>query len=113
DLPVAKRVAMRGGPVTFAYTPFGGGNWILGRSTLPPLNLDEWLLEAINAGNPFFAAQRITFELACDIDIADAVPHILLEYVLIHGIVAAVCIALVITRLRAVTARQTAGLTFK
>src|SRR5262249_18461576 len=108
DLPFAKRFA-RGRPiVAVAIAPVPRF-----APALPPLSLGQQVLEGVNAANPFFAGQRILYEMMLDVDLKDIVPRVLGEYVFIHGVFAIGCLGLAVTGLRAAAARQTAGLTVK
>jgi ABC-type transport system involved in multi-copper enzyme maturation permease subunit len=110
DLPTAKAavgrfrwmaVARPGGPV------FARGPWT------PPQTTTQDVMETVCAANPYYAAQRIYYEMMADVPVTEVVPPVVRDYVVFHGVIAAVCVGLAVWRLRAVAARQISGLTVK
>lgn len=114
DLPVAKRFAIAARPTVPVVTPGGALTFVPGRAAaLRSLTLGEHFLEGVNAANPFFAGQRIFYEMMADVELKDVVPRVVGQYVFIHGAFAIGCLWVAIAGLRAAAARQTGGLTVK
>jgi ABC-type transport system involved in multi-copper enzyme maturation permease subunit len=110
--------------IWYFQLPFGRGTgwaWLAvpgGRPTManvavfaPPTH--EWwqsLLEAFNAGNPYFAYLRVYYEQVRNTPFSQALLLALRDFIIFHGVVAFVAAGYAVLRLRAIAARQNAGL---
>src|SRR5262245_8353139 len=112
DLPFQARFA---GPRFMVVATLRGG-WMTVPAPVrpaPPLTPNQLFIESFNYANPYFAFLRLKYEQATGTLLADALPAVLRDYALAHGLLAMACCGLAGWRLRAVSARQVTGLTHK
>lgn len=98
--------------MVFTVAPGGFGSFAQVAKFSPPVNPEWWqtVIEAFNAGNPYFAYLRLYYEQAGNTPFAGALLIALREFAIFHGVIATLFGAYAFWRLRAVAAAQTAGL---
>lgn len=82
-------------------------------SITPERTFSEWTLDFINTPNPYYAHLRLAHlqELGDTLD--QALVKVLSDYVIVHGLLAVVLGGAAVWRLRALVAKQSAGITHK